>query len=237
MDIHHFFDSVPHSILKEKLAKYIKDEQMLNLLFEIIDVTDSGIPLGFYTSQWFSNWYLQELDHYIKEYLHAAHYIRYMDDMVIFGANKKVLHRMRKEIDEFLGCRFGLELKGNWQVFLFDWRGRGRDLDFMGFRFYRNRTLLRRTIMYKASRKALKISKKEHPTIYDVRQMLSYLGWLDCTDTYKMYEKWIKPHVNFQKIKRYSSKYSRFDESRIYLKLASLYTGEGGNNETELLAS
>ena len=43
--------------------------------------------------------------------------------------------------------------------------------------------------------------------------------------------------VNFQKMKRYSSKYSRFDESRIYLKLACLYTGEGGNNETELLAS
>lgn len=34
----------------------------------------------------------------------------------------------------------GLELKGNWQVFRFDYGdGKGRHLDFMGFRFYRNR--------------------------------------------------------------------------------------------------
>lgn len=237
MDIHHFFDSVPHSILKEKLSKYIKDELMIDLLFEIIDVTDHGIPLGFYTSQWFSNWYLQELDHYIKENLHAEYYVRYMDDMVIFGRNKKELHRMRKQIDEFLHESLGLELKENWQVFLFDWKGKGRDLDFMGFRFYRNRTVLRRTIMYKASRKAMKIAKKEHPTLHDVRQMLSYLGWLDCTDTYYMYDIWIRPYINFQRMKRYSSKCSLLDEQRIYLKLASLYMAEGGTYGTNLRAS
>ena len=45
---------------------------MLDLLFKIIDVTDVGIPLGFYTSQWLSNWFLQDLDHYIKEQLHRT---------------------------------------------------------------------------------------------------------------------------------------------------------------------
>ena len=75
MDIRHFFDSVPHDILKAKLRKSIHDEKMLDLLFGIIDVTEVGIPLGFYTSQWLSNWYLQGLDHYIKEKLSAAHYM------------------------------------------------------------------------------------------------------------------------------------------------------------------
>lgn len=223
MDIHHFFDTVPHFILKEKLAKYIHDELMLDLLFKIIDVTEQGIPLGFYTSQWFSNWYLQELDHFIKEELQAVYYVRYMDDMVIFGRNKKVLHQIRKKISVFLDSNFGLELKGNWQVFLFDYRGKGRDLDFMGFRFYRTRIVLRKTIMLKSTRKARKISKKEHPTVYDLRQMMSYLGWLNCTDTYNMYLKHIKPFVSFQRMKRYISKCDKFDEHRIYLKLAALY--------------
>jgi retron-type reverse transcriptase len=223
MDIHHFFDSVPHDILKAKLKKYVHDEQMLALLYEIIDVTDAGIPLGFYTSQWFSNWYLQELDHYIKETLHAEYYIRYMDDMVIFGRNKKALHRIRQAICDFLKEKLDLELKGNWQVFLFDWHKKGRDLDFMGFRFYRDRTTLRRTIMLKATRKARRISKKEHPTIYDIRQMMSYLGWIDCTDTYYMYENWIKPFVSFSRMKRYISKHDVDDPVRIYHKLASLY--------------
>lgn len=240
MDIRHFFDSVPHDLLKAKLRKTIHDEKMLDLLFRIIDVTDAGIPLGFYTSQWLSNWYLQGLDHYIKEQLGAVHYMRYMDDMVIFGNNKQVLHRMRQAISEYLNTELGLELKSNWQVFRFSYIDRdgneqGRDLDFMGFRFYCNRTVLRKTIMYKATRKARKISKKEKATILDARQMLSYLGWIDCTDTYKMYEKWIKPYVSFQQLKRKVSRYDKHDDTRVYHKLVSLYTAKGGAaNGTEL---
>ena len=231
MDIHHFFDTIPHDRLKAKLRKTIHDEKMLDLLFRIIDVTEVGIPLGFYTSQWLSNWYLKGLDHYIKEKLGAAHYMRYMDDMVIFGSNKKVLHRMRQAISDYLRDELGLELKSNWQVFRFSYgNGQGRDLDFMGFRFYRNKTILRKSIMYKATRKAKKISKKEKPTILDARQMLSYLGWLDCTDTYLMYLKWIKPYVNFQQLKRKASRYDKCDDRRIYQKLVSLYTVKGGKS-------
>ena len=79
------------------------------------------------------------LDHYIKEQLGAVHYIRYMDDMVIFGSNKKVLHRTRQAISDYLENELGLSLKDNWQVFRFSYgNGKGRDLDFMGFRFFRN---------------------------------------------------------------------------------------------------
>lgn len=56
--------------------------------------------------------------------------------------------------------------------------------------------------MLKASRKAKRVSKKQKPSIYEIRQMLSYLGWIDATDTYGFYEAYIKPYVNFQKYKR-----------------------------------
>ncbi len=198
MDIRHFFDSIPHDRLKAKLRKTVHDEKMLDLLFRIIDVTEVGIPLGFYTSQWLSNWYLQGLDHYIKEQLQAVHYMRYMDDMLVFGCNKRVLHRIRQAIADYLETELGLKLKANWQVFRFSYGDdQGRDLDFMGFRFFRKRTILRKSIMYKATRKAHKISKKEKATILDARQMLSYLGWIDCTDTYHMYQKWIALYVAF----------------------------------------
>lgn len=135
-----------------------------------------------------------------------------MDDMVIFGSNKKKLHKMRKSIEEYLKAE-GLQLKDNWQVFRFDYekdgKRRGRDLDFMGFRFYRDRTILRKSIMLKANRKARKIGKKEKPTIYDIRQMLSYLGWIDATDTYRMYLENIKPYVNFQYMKRRMSRHDK----------------------------
>lgn len=215
MDIRHFFGTVPHERLEALATKKIHDERFLRLLHEIISCTEVGLPLGFHTSHWLANWYLQGLDHYIKQELKATHYIRYMDDMVIFGGNKRELHRMRIEIEGYLNQRLGLELKGNWTVARFDYvdrrkgGARGRDLDFMGFRFYRKRITMRRSIMMRMSRKARAMGKKEKPTVYDCRQMISALGWLKQTDTYGMYQIWIKPYVNFRKCKKRISRYDK----------------------------
>ena len=193
MDIRHFFESVDHDVLKAWLEKKIRDKRMLHILNLIIDGSEQGLPLGFYTSQWLSNFMLQPLDHYIKEELHAVHYIRYMDDMVVFGRNKKELHRMRIAIDEFLGRELNLQMKGNWQVFRFDYierktgKRKGRPLDFMGFQFYHDKTILRESIMLRCTRKVNRVSKKDRITWYDATAILSYMGYIDHTDTYDMY--------------------------------------------------
>ena len=219
MDIKQFFGSIPHDILKRYIGRYVKDDLFLRLLFEVLDTTKVGLPLGFHTSHWLANWYLQGLDHYIKEQLGAVHYMRYMDDMVIFGPNKRKLHRMRKSISEYL-MELGLELKENYQVYVMEYRDktrkiRGRDLDFMGFRFRHNRILIRKSIMIRMCRKAKKLDKKEKITIHDCRQMLSALSWLKNTDTYSMYLKYIKPYVNFQYMKRRISRYDRRQNRRL----------------------
>lgn len=227
MDIHHFFESIDHGRLKQRFAKYVHDEKMLSLIYDTIDiivdghVQEKGLPLGFDTSHWYANWYLQGLDHYIKEDLKAVHYIRYMDDMVIFGSNKRKLHHMKDEIEKYLNG-LDLKLKGDWQVFRFVYKevivyenGRekkrkyGRDLDFMGFRFYRGKTVMRKSIMLRATRKARKISKKEKPTVYDARQMVSYNSYFKSTDTYNVFEKHIRPFVDMKKLKLKISRYDR----------------------------
>lgn len=67
IDVRHFFESIPHDKLKAKLRRVIADEKTLRLLDKIIDAVDEGLPLGYYTSQWLANFYLQDLDHFIKQ--------------------------------------------------------------------------------------------------------------------------------------------------------------------------
>lgn len=204
MDIKKYFDSVPHDVVLEKLSKQIHDEKFLKILKEVVDVNEKGLPLGFYTSQWFANWYLTEMDHYIKEELGAKYYIRYMDDMIIFGANKRKLHKMRIAIDNYLQTRLKLRLKENWQIFPIN----SRFLDFMGYRFYRDRTTLRRSILYKACRKSEKIAK-EKATIYEIKQAMSYLGWFKQTDTYDIFKKRFCNNIKIQNMKRRISRYDK----------------------------
>lgn len=200
MDIKKFFPSINQDILKGKIKDVIHDKKLLNLIYEIIGVVDSGVPLGFFPSPWFGNFYLQKLDHKIKEEWGAKHYVRFMDDMVIFDSNKKKLHKIRKQISEYLENELDVKMKDNWQVFRFDYiqngEHHGRSLDFLGFRFYRDRTIMRRSIMLKFTRKAAKVAKKSKISIYDIRQVIAYIGWLDCTDTYEMYQNRIKPKIN-----------------------------------------
>jgi len=91
LDVKKFYPSIDKEILKSKFRKIIKDKDTLNLIDVIINSGIEGLPIGNYTSQWFANFYLKDLDHYIKEELKVKYYIRYMDDMVLFSNNKKEL--------------------------------------------------------------------------------------------------------------------------------------------------
>lgn len=222
LDIHHFFASVDTDILKAKFKKVIHDERMLNFIYYILNSNTAildgnevkeGLPIGYYTSTWFANWLLQPLDHYIKEELKVLCYVRYMDDIVIFGKNKKELHKKLESIREFLS-NLNLDIKGNYQIFRFDYidrngNRRGRFIDFMGFKFYRDKTTIRGSIFIRAIRKARRIKQKEKISWYDASQILSYLGWFRHTNTYGAFKKYIVPNVNIKQCKKLISNHSK----------------------------
>ena len=217
MDIRHFYDNIRIKILMRELAIRIKDSWFLYIVELCLKGFKRGIPLGFYISQWLANYMLEPLDRLITVTLGLKKLQRYMDDIVIFASNKKVLHNAIIEIKKLLGRRFRLKLKHNWQVCKFYYekgkRKIGRVLDFMGFIFFRTRTVIRKSIMLSATRLAKKMhnSREENRGYFHkhIEAMLSYMGWFTCTDTYECYEQWIKPYIVIGKLKKIISKIKR----------------------------
>jgi RNA-directed DNA polymerase len=106
-DIRHYFDTVDHDILITIIARRVKDPDVRWLIRNILGHYDNGIPgkgmpLGNWTSQFFANIYLNELDQYVKHKLHAKRYIRYVDDFVILDHSKSTLQQHQDSIAAFL---------------------------------------------------------------------------------------------------------------------------------------
>ena len=193
-DIKKYFQSVSGDKLYELLARKIKDKRMLALSRQIINnglLDGKGIPIGYYTSQWFSNFYLERIDHFIKEQLRILHYVRYVDDMVFFDGNKRRLHGARQKIADKLSAEhFAVFIKGNWQV----WRRDSRPLDFLGFVIIGNRKRLRKRAWFSFNRVVNTSKRKGYCTVLMARSFLARLGWLTkCSNGVNYYTNNIKP--------------------------------------------
>lgn len=173
-DIRKFYDSIDHNVLKSLIRRKIADQKTLNLIDQIIDSTSPGIPIGNYTSQQFSNYYLAYFDHYCKEELNLKYYYRYMDDIVVLGSNKADLHDVFNNIKSYLKERLKLDIKANWQVFPVD----KRQIDFCGYRVNHHGVMLRRRILYNYFKK-LRKHKSQLRSEDDLKHaMPSHYGWL-----------------------------------------------------------
>jgi retron-type reverse transcriptase len=122
-DIRKYFPSIDHEVLKELLARVIKCRPTLHLAARIIDGSNAqedatayfpgddlftpynrrcGLPIGNQTSQFFANVYLNPLDHFVLRELRPGVYLRYVDDFVLFGDDKRELGVSRARVADFL---------------------------------------------------------------------------------------------------------------------------------------
>lgn len=77
-----------------------------------MNVSDKkGLPIGNLTSQFFANFYLSSLDHFVLEHLKPCGYVRYMDDIVVFENSKENLKSIFAAIQGFCSENLKLLLK------------------------------------------------------------------------------------------------------------------------------
>ena len=114
MDVCHFFGSIHHEVMLGQLNSLFKDRLLMCYFEQLIrgyeEEPGRGLPIGNLTSQYFANHYLAVADHYLKEQLRARAAIRYMDDMLLLGREKRRLLEMAKEYRAFVEDRLCLNL-------------------------------------------------------------------------------------------------------------------------------
>ena len=141
-----------------------------------------------------------------------AHIMIQMDDIILFGANKKDLHKAMSLVIEFVKTALQLKIKESWSLFRTGYvdkfgKQRGRDLDYMGLVFHGQNlikrcysgkivtirkvsTRIRASIFLKARRKIHRFTKKiKSKKIIGCRFAMStvaYNGWFVTTDSFSV---------------------------------------------------
>lgn len=200
LDVRKFYPSIKPELVMTLLNRKIKDRQLLYLMRKIICKEDQ-LPIGTLPSMMLANFVLEGLDHYIKQDMRVKCYTRHADDMMLFLPNKRRLHTIRRKIAEYLDG-LGLRLKDNWQV------SRTRDsISYVGYRYYRDRTILSKATMLRASRKVRNTAKKNTWNPHNCKSILSYLGIIRHCDCRNFYLDKIKPYlISVKRIKKIAKK-------------------------------
>ena len=122
-DVHQFFPSVDQAILRGILARRLHDPDVMWLVDQILasgvgvlseeyhmvwfpgdDLfavhRPRGLPIGNLTSQFWANCYLNGFDHFVKRELRCPGYLRYVDDLLLFGDDRRQLWDWREAVIE-----------------------------------------------------------------------------------------------------------------------------------------
>ena len=142
IDLEKFFDRVNHDMLMARVAREVKDKQVLKLIRAylnsgvmvngVVVESEEGTPQGGPLSPLLSNIMLDDLDKELEKRGHK--FVRYADDCNIYVKTQRAGERVMKSVREFLEKK--LKLKVNPKKSKVD---RATRVKFLGFSFYKHK--------------------------------------------------------------------------------------------------
>ncbi len=147
IDLRAFFDNVQHYLLLEKVARRVRDDEVMHLLKMMLKATgEKGVPQGGVVSPLLSNLYLAEVDRMLERAIATTRsgkytyvqYARFADDLVILIDShprhdwlvKAVNQRLREELAK-------LRVEINEEKSRLANLAKGDSFGFLGFEFRR----------------------------------------------------------------------------------------------------
>ena len=132
-----------------------------------------GLPIGNMSSQILAVFFLNKVDHFIKEKLGCKYYIRYMDDLVILGNDKEKLKNIFASVSKYIES-FDLNVNKKSGIYSLS-----NSVNFLGYNFkvFNNKLIIRyRSDTIKRVNKRLKNLKVYDNEMY-LKSVASYKGY------------------------------------------------------------
>lgn len=194
-DIKKCFASIRPDVIYRAYEKMVKDKKYLRLKHKVL-FQHFSLPLGNYCSSFDLNFLLVPLDQMIRRQGYVTHYIRYMDDFIILCDDGERARELRPKISSLLSS-FDLQLKETYSLSRTEITG----IDFIGYRFFFNNTILRKRNLFKILKLVHKMQKHGFYRLRDCRSLVSLMGMCThCHSTWLL--NFVLKIVNFAKVKK-----------------------------------
>ena len=189
--------------LKEDKIKYINNlnitDREKNIKLKMIrDIPlyqkGKGLPIGNMTSQILAIFYMNSVDHFIKENLGFKYYIRYMDDLLIIDTDlDKLKNSFDLIVDEIKKLKLDINSKSNIYKL-------SNGISFLGYMFKLNKN---NKLIVRYNNKTIRRINKRLKNLYKydyekyVKSYGSYKGYLYLSNT-KLYSDYLSDYYKFE---------------------------------------
>ena len=258
IDIKKYFYNINHDILLSMLERRIKDIDAINIIKNIISLTDYsyinksiknlidneikrvnnlnisdneknklinelnniplyrkgyGLSIGCLSNQLMAIFYLNDLDHYIKEELGCKYYIRYMDDMYLISSDRKYLEKCFINIKNRLN---NIELDINNKSGIYRLK---EGVSFLGYTYNvkNNRLFIKydNNTIKRINRKINKLYNSDFNYYY--RSICSYKGYFIRCNTMLFYDRYINLCID-NRYDKYLLLKNKYNDYIIFIK-------------------
>jgi RNA-directed DNA polymerase len=247
IDLEKFFDRVNHDVLMSRIARRVKDKQVLKLIRSflnagmmeegLVNPTEEGVPQGGPLSPIFSNLLLDELDQELEK--RGLRFVRWADDCNIYVASKRAGERVMESITKFLSKKLRLRVNEEKSAV-----GRPWERKFLGFTFTWTKKTRRRIApetLKRVKERIRKLTSRKRGNNLEqiIKELNSYLcGWInyfgycETPTVLQDLEEWLRRKLRcliWKRWKRGATRYKRLRELGLSNELAAMGAGSGAN--------
>jgi len=179
LDFVKFYHNINQQKIYDVLCKKFSDPGIRYLIYEIVTACEQGLGIGLFPIQPMANYYTCPLCRLVMALFDVWLEI-YCDDMVIIGLDSKEVWKAVNFVKEYANDVMEQPLHDNIGVQIID---EHHGLDFVGYQFFFNHTLLRKKMKCKFKQRMSQL--KDEILRYQVAT--SYKGWMMHCDGFNLW--------------------------------------------------